>query len=150
MSGNYTCLVENEFGTDEKSFILQIVHPPRLVNDTPTAMLSVPYFVPVNLSVSQAANPEASFDWYHLAENDLEFRLLNNSNRSTLSVLPNDDGLEELFKVLAKNKLGSQEKLFKVTGFLDAPPVVDVSIGPEVSIEKGKDLELPCQPIIDR
>ncbi|GBM98114.1 Hemicentin-1, partial [Araneus ventricosus] len=124
-AGHYTCVASNVAGTKEKSFMLDVLVPPKLKGSSFESQEVLPNR-PTVIECLIDSNPPSTVTWYK------DGKIINFSNHALLKVVedgkvlqflkttPEDDGL---YTCVAENSVGKTEKSFKVDVFV--PPVIE-------------------------
>ena len=150
-SGKYCCKARNELGEDERSLDLEVLHPP--INQATEGVdlleeLSVPFNESLELTFDVVANPEPSVDWYKRKFEEKVFKFLQRTNGTTLKLPGSNSDLDGEYKAVVKNEFGSIEKLFKLKGFLKAPPSFIIPNNADLEVVKGENVTLSFDPLI--
>ena len=109
--------------------------------------MKVPYFDAYNLTINVTGNPEPSIKWFKKDETEKSFKLLKASNKSILTISSFFSN-KTVYKAIVSNNIGTVEKLFEVSGYLNAPPKISIPDITKVSVQSGEDVEFLCVPEI--
>ncbi|XP_055948498.1 hemicentin-1-like isoform X2 [Argiope bruennichi] len=126
-AGHYTCVASNVAGTKEKSFMLDVLVPPKLKGPNFESQEVLPNR-PTVIECQIDSNPASSITWYKdgkIIDFSSHALLKISEDRKVLQFLKTTREDDGLYTCIAENKVGKTEKNFKVDVFV--PPVIEIT-----------------------
>ncbi|XP_063600047.1 hemicentin-1-like [Penaeus indicus] len=143
-AGSYTCIASSVAGSDEQTYVLRVVTPPRLEDPNAPTYVSVRASRPASLSCLIHASPDPQIFWFKnnmpLDEDDPNLHL--SAGGRDLKLLQVTEGDAANYSCLATNEAGSLSVNFTLE--VHVPPRFTESVVGDVNAVAGEDVELFC------